>query len=90
MSDERDGTAAGARIADAVWRRDEIDSPCVKICMLHPEARICLGCHRTAEEIARWSRLPPEERARITAELPGRGPRLARRGGRSARRARGG
>ena len=40
-------------MTDGVWKRDEIESPCVKICVLHPEARICLGCLRTADEIAK-------------------------------------
>ncbi|MDH3669380.1 MAG: DUF1289 domain-containing protein [Paracoccaceae bacterium] len=66
---------------DEIWRRDEIDSPCVKVCMIHPESRICLGCNRTADEIARWSRMSDAERARIMAELPGRNPGPRRRGG---------
>jgi predicted Fe-S protein YdhL (DUF1289 family) len=72
--------------SDAIWRRAEIDSPCVKVCVIHPEARLCIGCHRTIEEIAAWSRLTPEDRRAIMAELPGRAPNLAqRRGGRAAR-----
>lgn len=76
--------------ADPVWQRNEIESPCVKICVLHPEARLCLGCHRSGEEIARWSRYSPEERRRIMAELPARAPLVAgrRSGGRAAARAR--
>lgn len=66
---------------DAVWKRDEIESPCVKICVIHPEARLCIGCYRTGDEIARWSRMTPEERRAIMAELPDRAPRLTRRGG---------
>ncbi len=68
-------------IEDDVWRRDEIDSPCVKVCMIHPESRICLGCSRTADEIARWSRMSDAERTRILADLPGRSPGPGRRGG---------
>jgi predicted Fe-S protein YdhL (DUF1289 family) len=73
---------------DAVWRRDEIESPCVKICILQPESGLCLGCRRTGEEIAAWSRLDPEERRRIMAELPGRPLAQTRRGGARARRPR--
>ncbi|MEO1292207.1 MAG: DUF1289 domain-containing protein [Pseudomonadota bacterium] len=57
---------------DGVWMRDEIDSPCQKICMIHPGAKLCVGCNRSAAEIASWSRYSAEERARITAELPSR------------------
>jgi len=59
---------------DEVWKRDEIDSPCIKICVLHPGAKLCMGCFRTGEEIARWSRMKPEERRSIMAALPEREP----------------
>lgn len=69
-----------------VWQRDEVDSPCVKLCTIHPAARICVGCHRTIDEISAWSRLSPDARRAIMAELPGRAPQLAqRRGGRLGR-----
>lgn len=71
---------------DDVWNRPEVDSPCVKLCVVHPEERICLGCLRTIEEISLWSRLSPEARAEIMADLPLRAPRLrVRRGGRAGR-----
>lgn len=57
---------------DAVWKRDEIDSPCIKICVVHPAARICTGCYRSLDEIAGWSRYTAEERAEIRAALPER------------------
>lgn len=66
--------------------RDEVQSPCVKLCVVHPEERICVGCFRTIEEISTWSRLTPDARAKIMAELPSRAPRLSkRRGGRMGR-----
>jgi predicted Fe-S protein YdhL (DUF1289 family) len=72
--------------SDEIWRRAEIDSPCVKVCVIHPEARLCIGCHRTIEEIAAWSRLTPEDRRAVMAELAGRAEGLTRRrGGRAAR-----
>ncbi|TDL78069.1 DUF1289 domain-containing protein [Palleronia sediminis] len=78
-------------MTDEIWRRDEIESPCIKICVIHPAARLCTGCLRSIDEIAAWSRLSPEERAAITAELPARAPLIAqRRGGRAARLKRGG
>ena len=73
---------------DAVWRRAEIESPCVKTCVVHPEERICVGCFRTIDEITQWSRMSREERRTIMDELPNRAPRLSRRrGGRARRRA---
>jgi hypothetical protein len=73
-------------LKDDLWTRDEIASPCVKLCVIHPEERICVGCFRTIDEIAAWSRLAPAARAGILEDLPARAPRLAkRRGGRAAR-----
>jgi predicted Fe-S protein YdhL (DUF1289 family) len=72
---------------DPVWKRDEVESPCNSVCVVHPEARICVGCYRSIDEITQWSRLAAEERRRIMEELPGRASRLGtRRGGRAARR----
>ncbi len=71
---------------DEVWKRGEIESPCIKLCTVHPVERICVGCYRTIDEIGGWSRLTPEARRAIMAELPSRAPRLAkRRGGRLGR-----
>ncbi len=73
-------------MSDDVWKRDEIESPCQKVCVMHPQARICIGCHRTADEITRWSRISPEERREIMDALPARGRTLVKRsGGRKAR-----
>jgi predicted Fe-S protein YdhL (DUF1289 family) len=69
-----------------VWQRNEIDSPCIQICVIHPTERICTGCYRSIDEIGAWSRFSDEERAEIMKELPERAPRLKkRRGGRKAR-----
>lgn len=74
-----------------VWKRNEIDSPCVNICVVHPTERICTGCYRTIDEITHWARLSPEIRREIMDELPSRAPRLSkRRGGRAARMQRNG
>jgi uncharacterized protein len=71
---------------DDVWKRDEPDSPCVSICLIHPETRRCIGCRRTADEISRWSGMTPVERREIAAALPGRDPGPARRSGRARTR----
>ena len=75
-------------MTDPVWKRNEVQSPCIQICVVHPAERICTGCYRTIDEITRWSKMSPEDRSAIMAELPSRAPRLAkRRGGRAARQA---
>ena len=71
---------------DDIWSRDEIESPCVKICVVHPASRLCTGCLRTIDEIGAWSKMTPEARREVMAELPGRQGQLTkRRGGRAAR-----
>lgn len=71
---------------EPVWKRDEIESPCVKICVVHPVERLCVGCLRTIDEIGGWGRMTPDERRKVMADLPSRAPRLRqRRGGRAAR-----
>ncbi|MBB94501.1 MAG: DUF1289 domain-containing protein [Rhodobacteraceae bacterium] len=73
-------------MSDEVWKRAEIASPCIKVCVIHPEERLCTGCLRSLDEIAQWSRMSPDTRAQIMADLPSRAPRLKRRrGGRAAR-----
>ena len=73
-------------MSDDIWKRDEIESPCINICVVHPEARICTGCYRSIEEIGIWSRLSPEARQAVMEDLPSRkGLLTKRRGGRKAR-----
>ena len=73
-------------MTDEIWKRDEIESPCIKICVIEPKSRLCTGCLRTIDEICDWSRMTPEARREIMAELPSRQSRLTqRRGGRAAR-----
>jgi len=75
---------------DTAWRRDEIESPCVRVCVVHPEARICTGCLRSIDEITRWSKMSGAERREVMAALPDRAGLLKkRRGGRAARLSRG-
>lgn len=62
-----------------VWNRPEIESPCVNICVIDPDARICVGCYRTGDEIAGWSKLSPEDRRALMASLPERAARLSAR-----------
>ena len=71
---------------DGVWKRDEVESPCVSIWVIQPESRLCVGCLRTIDEIGAWSRMTPEARRAVMAELPEReGSLTKRRGGRAAR-----
>jgi predicted Fe-S protein YdhL (DUF1289 family) len=49
-----------------------IETPCNRVCVVHPTLGQCIGCGRSLDEIARWSDFAPAERARIMAQLPGR------------------
>ncbi len=75
-------------MSDEIWTRDEPASPCVKLCVVHPASRLCMGCLRSIDEIAAWSGLGAAERRAILADLPSREGRTrpARQGGRAARR----
>ena len=76
-------------MSDDIWKRNEVESPCIKVCLVHPETRLCTGCHRSLEEIATWSRMSPAARRTIMDDLPTRVAKVAkRRGGRAARQAR--
>ncbi|PIE06711.1 MAG: DUF1289 domain-containing protein [Rhodobacterales bacterium] len=64
-------------------------SPCVHICVIHPEAGLCVGCLRSRDEIARWGALSNAERREIMDRLPERETLLKqRRGGRAGKLAR--
>ena len=47
---------------------DKVRSPCVSICALD-ENDICVGCHRSGEEIMRWSRMSNEERRDVLRKV---------------------
>lgn len=75
---------------DGIWKRNEVESPCTKVCVIHPKTRLCTGCFRSIDEITAWSKMTPEVRREIMAELPARGAEMdaelkTRRGGRAAR-----
>ena len=41
-----------------------VESPCVNVCTLDAH-KVCIGCGRTIEEIAIWSRLSVEEQLAV-------------------------
>ena len=52
--------------------RAPIESPCINVCVIHPETRLCTGCARSIDEITGWARMTPDARRAIMADLPGR------------------
>lgn len=76
-------------MSDDIWKRAEIESPCIKVCVIHAESRLCTGCLRSIDEITMWSKMTPEARRSVIEVLPSRQGQLTkRRGGRAARLAR--
>ena len=49
-----------------------IATPCVKVCVVDGESGLCMGCYRKLSEVAGWTQLSDDERARVIAELPSR------------------
>jgi predicted Fe-S protein YdhL (DUF1289 family) len=49
-----------------------IESPCIKVCVMDPASGLCRGCGRTLAEIGAWTTLRQSERAAIAAQLAGR------------------
>lgn len=46
-----------------------IASPCVGVCQIDRDTRFCLGCWRTIEEIAHWSRYADPQRLEVLERL---------------------
>jgi len=53
----------------------EVESPCIGTCTLGP-GDLCVGCFRSATEIAGWLGYSPEQRREIISVLPDRAERL--------------
>jgi uncharacterized protein len=51
-------------------RDGEEKSPCIDVCRMNPETRLCEGCGRTLDEIAAWSTLTPAQKRAVLAQLP--------------------
>ncbi len=58
---------------------DSVKSPCTGVCTVHHEARICIGCLRTVEDIARWKFYSDAEREAVIAALPARADQVPQR-----------
>ena len=49
-----------------------ISSPCTKVCTIDQATRLCVGCGRSLDEIARWGSMMEIERLQIMRALPER------------------
>jgi len=49
-----------------------VESPCIDICRIDPRSGYCVGCLRTLDEIAGWSRCDDDARRQILAAVAAR------------------
>ncbi|MDB5444595.1 MAG: hypothetical protein JWP86_2746 [Phenylobacterium sp.] len=63
-------------MTDATRPPPPIKTPCIQVCVVDGESGLCLGCYRTLQEVATWTRFSEDERARLMAELPARRSRI--------------
>jgi predicted Fe-S protein YdhL (DUF1289 family) len=47
-------------------------TPCIKVCIVDGESGLCMGCYRRLNEVAGWSKMSPEARDAVMADLPSR------------------
>jgi hypothetical protein len=68
----------------------DIDTPCIKLCVVDPDSGFCIGCGRSRSEIAGWIAMDRAERREVMQGLPARLETLTRhkrrKGGARARR----
>ena len=50
----------------------KIISPCIGVCKLDIESKICVGCLRSADEIANWPQLDNEKAMQIMEQIKDR------------------
>jgi hypothetical protein len=68
----------------------DVETPCVKLCVVDPDSGYCIGCGRSRSEIAGWVAMTPPERREVMAGLQERLDTMTRnkrrRGGARGRR----
>jgi len=46
-----------------------IDSPCTDICTIDAQSNLCIGCGRTANEIADWVHCTENQKIKLLKDL---------------------
>jgi predicted Fe-S protein YdhL (DUF1289 family) len=59
----------------------DVPSPCIGVCRLDAAQRVCVGCRRELDEIARWWGMDDAERRAVCDRLAGEGTDPRARGG---------
>ena len=47
----------------------DVETPCVKLCVVDPDSGFCIGCGRSRSEIAGWIAMTASERREVMAGL---------------------
>jgi len=63
--------------AAAAEAAQPVASPCVSICRMDPASGLCVGCLRTLDEIAQWSRLNDDDKRAVLDQLEARAGQVA-------------
>lgn len=50
---------------NAVAPSPGVPSPCVNVCRMNDSTGLCVGCHRTLDEIAQWSVMGDEAKRAV-------------------------
>lgn len=45
------------------------DSPCVHVCLMDYAQGLCIGCHRTLDEITYWASYPSARKKEVLATV---------------------
>lgn len=53
-------------------RATKIETPCIRLCKMHPDRGFCEGCGRTLAEIGDWLTLSDHQRRAVMDSLPAR------------------
>jgi len=51
---------------------DDVESPCVRICVVDETRSVCRGCYRTLDEISRWASYTRTEKLALLEVLANR------------------
>ncbi len=58
---------------------NQIETPCILVCVLEQKSGHCYGCGRTRDEIADWTKYSNQQRTMLMQELSTRVDKLERR-----------
>jgi len=54
---------------DPAKHQGPLPSPCIGICQMDRTSGLCMGCHRTIDEITDWSVAPESKKRAIWEEI---------------------